>query len=252
MYDTSYYETHLSAHLNRKLAFQRRKEAPTLRGVLGVPYASLSTVIAESEAAHLPGDTEEINQLYSRSLEEGLIAIALLSVCVLETPGPALALADRWLPYLDDVQTADSLGQLVVGPACLSLGLSIVDRIRDSKAANQFTRRAEVMSLMAALPEPIRGPASVALRESLNADEVTFVEGPMDTIIGESLELVQRDDSPVVRKAFSNILRVWTATSFDFVQGWLEHAVPDRHPWIKDGLKRGTREYRRRQRRGTP
>lgn len=248
MYTISYYEMHLGAHANRKLANQRRKEAPTLRGVLGVPYAELSQIIAESELAELPKDRELLNTLYSRSLEEGLIAIALTAVAVLENPEDALELADRWLPYVDDVQTADALGHLVVGPAVLSLAHSPLERLQDPELKNPFQRRAEVMALMAAMPEPIHGPASVALREAFQADEVTFVEEAMDELIGSGLKIVLRDPSPIVRKAFSSVLRSWTACRHDAVQEWISTSVPDRHPWVKDGLERGTREYRRRQR----
>ena len=246
MYPITYYEMHLGAHANRKLAHQRHKEAPTLRGVIGVPYGELTQLIAESELAELPKDTELLNALYSRSLEEGLIAIALTAVVVLEQPNHALELADRWLPYIDDVQTADALGHLVLGPALLSLGLSSVERLQDPELTNPFHRRAEVMALMAAMPEPIRGPAAAALRETLQADEVTFVEQSMDTYIGNGLKVVLRDPSPIVRKAFSNVLRAWTACSCEAVHSWIAQSVPDKHPWVKDGLSRGLREHRRR------
>ena len=248
MYQISYYEMHLGAHANRKLANQRRREAPTLRGVLGIPYAELTQLIAESELAELPKDLDTLNALYSRSLEEGLIAIALVAVSVLEQPQLALELAERWLPYVDDVQTADALGHLVIGPALLSLGLSSDERLQDPELTNPFHRRAEVMALMAAMPEPVRGPAAAALRETLQADEITFVEEAMDAHIANGLLVVLRDPSPIVRKAFSSVLRAWTACSHDAVQAWVSDSVPDRHPWVKDGLSRGLREHRRRMR----
>lgn len=251
MYDLTYYETRLSAHVNRKLAIQRHRESPTLRGTVGVPYSELTKIISESEWAELPQDEEMIKALYSQSLEEGLISISLLSVCVLSTPAVALELANSWVPYLDDVQTADALGHLVIGPASLSLGLDLNERIKQSKDGSPYSRRAEVMSLMAALPEPIHGPAAAGLREYLNAEVVTFVEDPYDKVVGNGLLLVLRDNSPIVRKSFSSVLRAWTACSKDAVDEWVMQSVPDRHPWVKDGLKRGIRERNRRQRKLT-
>ena len=104
---------------------------------------------------------------------------------------------------MDDVQTADALGHLVIGPALLSLGLSSDERLQDPELTNPFHRRAEVMALMAAMPEPVRGPAAAAhWRETLQADEITFVEEAMDAHIANGLWWCSGIPAPLFGRPF--------------------------------------------------
>ena len=62
---------------------------------------------------------EELHKIFWQGFEDGLIAIAYLSLSALEQPNDALAIAERWLLGIDDVETADFLGHLVIGPSLL-------------------------------------------------------------------------------------------------------------------------------------
>ena len=90
-------------------------------------------MINEEDWPSLPQDEETLHRLYGTAHEDGLLSIALLAVCALEQPSEALRLVDRWLPFLDDTETADFLGHLVIGPSALATGESIVVRLRQAE-----------------------------------------------------------------------------------------------------------------------
>jgi len=244
MHSNLYYTTKLLALSNGKIAQKRQREIRGIRGVRGVSNSDLIALINESDWPTLPDDSEILHQLFGTAHEDGLLAIALLAVSALEEPESALILAERWLPYLDDSETADFLGHLVIGPSSLAIGESISERI--SLQESNYAVRAELMACLAALPEPAKGVCAAGLRRKFQVDQITFVEAPIFERIHQAVLATMKSDSPIVKKSLRMVIRCWSSWNPSDVELFFQTHYPNWPNWMKDSWKKGSKIHRRR------
>ncbi len=246
----------LSALLESKsegeLARKRGRDLKPFRGLRGVPHSVLIEVLVEawqSEGVTLPGDEDLLTALFSEAHEDGIVAIGLLAVAALKAPIEALDLFDRWLELVDDVETADALGWLVVGPSLLSSGEPFAETLLDLKnSPRPHQRRIAVMACMAALPVPIEGAAAAALRAQMGERKIAFVEQALSDEIGPVLEAFIRDTGPPVQKALSRVLRTWASFDPDTVEAFINNIRGGVSKVLRAEVELGLRKGRRKPR----
>lgn len=241
----------LQALADVKAGRARMREIRPLRGVRGVPAAALARLLAElwtASPVSLPKDAEALHTLFMSAFEDGLVAIGLVAAALPDSPSAALELALRWVAVVDDHESADALGWLVIGPALLARGVwlpeGLTPLLRDNHAA---ARRAGVMALMAALPEPLVGPAAAGLRARLGLKQLLFVDAPRSAPIGAALALVIRDEDPHVRRAIGRVLRTWGQSDPDAAERFVAGIKGGVSRWMRDEAEQGVRRGRRRE-----
>ena len=211
---------------DRDHARKRGRHLRPLRGIRGVPGKDVVAVLLKAwrhGAPRLPDDSEELQALFSGAFEDGLVAIGLLATVATKKPEEALELAWTWLGMLDDVETADALGWLVIGPALIAEGGapgSELAGLLDQHLAPR--RRVGLAGALAALPVPLEGAAAAALREQIGQRRVAFVPEPMDDIVAEVADAFRFDGTPAVRKALMRLVRTWALSSPDAAEEWLD------------------------------
>lgn len=228
----------------------RMREIRPLRGVRGVPTAALARTLAElwrESPARLPQDAEALHTLFMSAFEDGVVAIGLAAAALPDAPAAARELALRWAALIDDHESADALGWLLLGPALLALGVWLPDGLGELLRSGDATaRRAGVMALLAALPEPIVGPAAAALRERLGTRQLLFVDAPRSSAIDAALSVVVRDEDPRVRRAVGRVLRTWGVYDPDEAERFVLGVRGGVHRWLRDEAALGVRRGRRR------
>ena len=244
MQDITYYTSRLRALSNEKIAKKRQKEIRGIKGVRGVSNSDLIGVINEGDWPVLPQDEETVHRLYGTAHEDGLLAIALLAVCALEQPNAALQLVDRWLPFLDDTETADFLGHLVIGPAALATDEPIALRLQ--QAANPYAVRAELMGVLAALPIPVIGVCVAGLRRKFAVEQVIFVEEPILERVQQAVQETMYSDSPLVRKALRTVIRHWATWDPRGSEDFFVKEYPNWPNWMKESWRKGCKIGRKR------
>ena len=199
MHSAIYYNSKLRALSNAKIAQKKQKEIKGIRGVRGISNQDLIALINEEVWPSLPEDSDTLHMLYGTAHEDGLLAIALLAVAALESPNEALQLVERWLPFLDNTETADFIGHLIIGPSAFALQESITDRITEQE--NPYAIRAELNSCLAAFPTPAKGVCVAGLRKKFAVDDVIFVEEPHLDWVHEAVSCTMRMEHPLIKKA---------------------------------------------------
>jgi hypothetical protein len=210
----------LDALSDADTAKRQSKQVQPLKGVRGTPLSEVARILAaiQLEAPpKLPDDAGELSDLFAAAWEDGLIAVGLLAACVPDAPQTTLDIGLEWVNRIDDTATADALGWLVLGGSCLAAGEPLSSLGRPSHIA---ARRSVVMAAMAALPEPVEGPAASALRARLSQKRVAWVEAPRSEALHAHLTAWWRDESPAVRKAVRRVLRTWTKSDPAAVVVW--------------------------------
>ncbi len=239
----------LEAASSRDHARKRGKHLRPLRGLRGVTGKDMVAVLLKTLRAgrpRLPDDADELQTLFSTAYEDGIVAIGLLSTVATKEPEEALDLAWAWLGMLDDVETADALGWLVIGPALLAEGEGVVDELRGLKDQHiPERRRAALAAALAMLPEPIEGPAAAALRDQVGQKRVAFVAEPLDGIVSEVADAFRHDDSPCVRKALLRLVRSWAYSSPDMAQDWLDDWRGGSPRMVRKEVERAVKKGRR-------
>lgn len=255
MQDPELISDSLEAVSNGHTARKRAKQVQPFRGVRGVAPRDVTRILVASWQAsplRLPDDEELLQTLFMTAFEDGLVAVGLLAAALPDAPADVLDMADELLPHVDDTETADALGWLVLGPGLLATGEGLADGALALKDAPPHRRRAAVMALMTALPEPVQGAAAAALRERMKNRQVVFVE----EVLGEELERgivpFLRDGSPVVRKAVARVLRAWGACDPDRVEALVRDFPGGLSKQLREEAVRGIRKARRPERKRTP
>lgn len=182
-----------------------------LRGVRGVPLAQVSALALKhfhEEPPVLGEDDEALSSLFSTAWEDGLVAIGLLAAAGLGDPEGALDLAMDWADRTDDVETADALGTLIIGPAALALGRPL-EGLGTATHPREETRRAAIVGGLALTPWIITGVAASPLRAKLGTKALRFVEAPRTEALRSLLAAHFRDEAPPVRKAVRRVLTEW-------------------------------------------
>lgn len=255
MHDAATISAALQRVSDRDHARKRGRHLRPMRGLRGVPGKELVGVLLEtwrSGRPVLPDDADELNTLFSTAFEDGLVAIGLLATVATEQPEEALELAWRWLGFLDDVETADALGWLVVGPALLAEGEDVGGELAGLREQQLPSRkRVGLAGALAALPLPVEGPAAAALREQVGERRLAFVGQAVDPVVAEVAEAFRLDPDPSVRKGLVRLVKAWALSSPDEAEAWLEAwrgGVPRAvRPELEKAIKKGRRlEERRR------
>jgi len=215
----------LEALASHDVAKRKSRHLQTLRGLRGVSdgdVARLATSTWLESPPALPADADALTTLFTAAHEDGLVAIGLLGALVPDAPSDALDLGLDWLSRVDDLQTADALGPVVLGPAALSTG-----RLDEVLAAGQRlpraeARRAVVLAALAATPEPLAGPAAAPLRARLDTRTICIVAAPLAPVLAETLPRFLRDPAPSVQKALRHVLRAWRRHDKEAATHWAD------------------------------
>ncbi len=194
-----------------------RQHSRPMRGLRGVKGPDIGLVLRETWEAgpiELPMDAAGLGELFVTAFEDGLVAIGLAAARLPTQPREALELGMAWAEMADDVQTADAIGWLLVGPGLLlSAPTEAAEVLQEFAEAGPSQRRVALAACLAALPVPVEGPAAAALRLQMGVTDVAFVEAPLDTFLDQALEPFLRDAEPQVRKGVGRILRAWATFS---------------------------------------
>ena len=210
----------------RGQARKKGQHIRTLRGVRGVADGDLARLLAAAwteQRPVFPDDEIDLRQLFYGAHEDGILAIGLIAAVLPDDPEEALELGFELLESVDDVQTGDALGWLVLGPGTLQAGRDPSLLLGLAKTLSRPSqRRAVVMSCLAWLPEPLEGPAAAALRARLGQKDIAFVEQPQSEAVHTLVTGMLRDEAPAVRKALRRVLRAWGNADPAAVVAWAE------------------------------
>lgn len=228
------------------------KRIHTLRGIRGTPHGEIAQVAGsswEEDPAVLSDDRDALSELFGAAFEDGLVAIGLLAAATLDDPEEGLDLALEWAERIDDVETADALGWLVVGPAALAAGRPLPEVVRPLLGHRRpEVRRIALAAAMAATPTPVTGPAAAPLRARLDTPQVRFVDtlqvGPLTEILAASL----RDEAPSVRKAARRLLRTWAKLDRDAAREWIDAVPGGVHRMLREVVSPNAKKKPRRRR----
>jgi hypothetical protein len=251
MFDAEIVSERLQALSDKDTARKRGKHLKPFRGLRGTPVSELARTAAElwrSERPKLPDDAEELHTLFCTAHEDGLVAIALVAAMVPDQPYETLELGERWLDLADDLETADALGRLVLGPSLVAAGEPVLEALTQYARGPKAThRRAALMACMSLLPVPLEGPCASALRERVGQRQVVVVAEPWTPLVLQMLALLFRDSDPHVRKAVGRLGRSLAELDPQAVQD-LADGLPGgiskqlRAEWEK-GIRRGSRGH---------
>ncbi|MCB9759297.1 MAG: DNA alkylation repair protein [Alphaproteobacteria bacterium] len=249
MFPASSISETLEKRSERDTARKRLKHMRPLRGLRGTPLAEVTRVLAETWRKHpprLPADEDALHTLFCTAFEDGLVAVGLLAAVTPDAPHEALDLAERWMELVDDTDTAEAIGWLVLGPGLLAAGEPLGASLTGyADHERPYARRAAVLATLAALPEPLSGPAAAALRERMGERRIRFVDAPISAEIEPVIRAFLRDPDPHVRKALSRVLRSWATHDPDAVEAMLADVRGGVPRMLRDEAERGIRKARR-------
>lgn len=238
----------LEAASDGHTARKRAKQVQPFRGVRGVSPADVTKILVATHKASplvLPDDEETLQSLFMTAFEDGLVAVGLLAACLPDSPIDVLDSVDDFVSHIDDTETADAVGWLLIGPGRLATGEGLARGALDLLQTPPHQRRAGVMSLLAGLPEPVQGCAAAALRDRIGTRHVTFVESPMSDEIEDGLTPYLRDQSPIVRKAIARVLRTWATHDPDRVESLVQGFAGGLSKQLREEALKGIRKARR-------
>ncbi len=226
------------------------REVHTLKGVRGVVPGEVARVAASAwkqQATDLDRDEDALAALFSTAFEDGLLAIALLAAAVPDAPDDALEIGLDLLDRVDDHQTADALGWLVLGPARLASGRPLGDLLRAADGREHASpRRAVCASGLALTPEIVKSPSAAALRERLAARQIRFVDDTRSDDLGVLCTHFVRDDAPSVRKILRRVVGAWAVHDPEAATAWAADVRGGIPKMIREELERCARTGRRR------
>lgn len=217
----------LEALSDPTVARKAARQTHTLRGIRGTPHGEIARIGSAAWQEHhpTPADEDALRRLFMSAFEDGLVAVGLLATLVPKHPADALEIGVNWLQLVDEVDTADALGWLVLGPAFAATGPS-VDRLQEllepKKDAHPAVRRALAAMGLAFLPHPIQGPSAAPLRQSLSTKRLQFVDTALSPLLACLCTFFVRDEAPQVRKVLRRILRIWAKADPAAVVAWEE------------------------------
>ncbi len=246
MEDLSVVSESLEALSDTGTARRRRKTHRTLRGARGVPIGEVARIAAATwndRGASLPGDDDALTALFGAAWEDGLVAIGLLGAVIPDAPEEALQLGLEWLERVDDVETADALGWLVLGGALLASGGTLATLPHPD---HPLARRAVVMAGLAATPEPIIGPSASPLRERLGTRTVQWVGEALSPMLATHCTRWCRDEAPTARKALRRVLRAWADSDPVALAAWGDGLHGGLPRLLADEVRRAGRRAARR------
>ncbi|MFT5587416.1 MAG: hypothetical protein ACI9VR_005026 [Cognaticolwellia sp.] len=233
----------------RDVARKRGKHIKAFRGVRGVPVPEITQVLVKAwnPKLNLIEDGETLHTLFCTAHEDGLVAVGLLAAMVPDEPMASLEMVDRWVGMVDDTETADALGWMVLGPALLAAREPWLASLRTFRTEHAWgARRMAVMAGMALLPVPLQGMCAAALRERMGMTRLQFVAEADSPAIHELLHVFLRDEDPRVIKAFIRVARSWGESDPDACEAWLDTVRGGVAKRLRQELERGVKKGRRR------
>lgn len=203
--------------------------------------SEVTKLIDASKPAVLPRDRKELNILFSQAYEDGLVAIALLSVAAISQPQSSLEIAERWSLMIDDALSADALGTLVIGPCLLRLGSPFLARWLDTD--KPYARRAEIMGLLAGVPECPKGPCVAALRAHFNAKDILFSESVQPSVVHALMHAMTHPFfAPIEKKALIRVLACVAFHAPDQMGEALQTAPTNLPKWQRAAVLKGIKQ----------
>lgn len=239
----------LRHHTDPDLGRKRGRHIRPLRGLRGVSGAGIVDVLVGAwrhGPPDLMDDAPALQTLFTTAFEDGIVALGLVAAVVPDDPGGALELAWEWLEMVDEVETADVLGGLVLGPALMASSPDPADELialRQERRPAQ--RRVALAAARSALPLPITGPAAAALRARLGTKHIAFVAEPHLDLVSAVSAAFYRDDAPLVRKAWMRLQK--DRARFDpegveaLLAGWRGGAPKAVRTELDKAIKKGRR-----------
>jgi hypothetical protein len=237
----------LDTNSDRGLATRKSQHVQPLRGLRGTPASEVAKCIAKiwrKEKPSLFDSADDLHSLFLTAHEDGLVAIGIAAAGLTDDADIAMDLATRWLDMTDDVETADAIGWLLLGPALLTTG-SWGSINRWAGDHRPVVRRAAVMACMSALPVPIEGPAAAGLRERAGEKHLTIVDAPQSRLVSSVMARTFRDSDPLVLKAVARVLRSWGENDPEAVVVFLENIVGGIAKRLREHAQKGIRKGRR-------
>ena len=230
------------------VALRRMKQIQPLKGLRGVPLGDVAQVAAEvyrQTPMQLPDDFDVLHSLFCTAHEDGLVAIALASAAAVDEPEEGLELGMRWLEMVDDLETADALGWLLIGPAlqALSSGDELVSMAKDERP---MVRRAGVIGCLSALPVRVEGPAAACLRERAGERHIQMVDAPNSPLLAKVMLRGVRDRDSHVLRAVGRVLRGWGESDPNAVTQFVATCPGGMPKRLREQAEKGARKGRRR------
>jgi hypothetical protein len=230
------------------VATRRMKQVQPLKGLRGVPLGDVASIAAEfyrRAPARLPADYEQLHSLFCTAHEDGLVAIGLAAAAAIDEPEEGLELGLRWLEMVDDLETADALGWLLVGPCLMAQhsGGELLGMVKDDRP---MVRRAGVMGCLAALPVRVEGPAAACLRERAGERHIQMVDEPASDLLAKVMGRAIRDSDSHVLRAVGRVLRGWGEADPDATETFLSTTPGGIAKRLREQAEKGIRKGRRR------
>ena len=234
----------LDENSDRGLATRKSQHVQPLRGLRGTPSGEIARLISKiwrKDSPPLFESADDLHRLFLTAHEDGLVAIGIAAAGLTDDADIALDLANRWLGMTDDVETADAIGWLLLGPGLLATG-GAGTLTRQAKDHRPMIRRAAVMACMAALPVPIEGPAAAGLRARVGEKHISIVDSPQSEVVGSVMNCTFRDTDPLVLRAVGRVLRTWGECDPDAVTAFLENISGGIAKRLREQAQRGIRK----------
>lgn len=223
--DESLISETLDALSDAATARKAARNVSTLKGIRGTPHSEIARLGAAvwQEQAPTLDDEEALSRLFSSGWEDGLLAVGLLAALVPDGPAECFDIAGDWLTRVDDLQTADMLGWIVLSQAFAASGADpgrLKTFVEEHRNAHPAVRRAIASMALGFMPVPLEGSAVAPLRRRHGSTDLVFVEEPLSELVSVIAHGVLRDESPAVRKALRRVLRAWVKTDPAAVVAW--------------------------------
>ena len=229
------------------VALRRMKQIQPLKGLRGVTLGDVAQVAAEvfrRKPLVLPDDFDVLHDLFCTAHEDGLVAIALAAAAAVDEPEDGLDLGLRWLDMVDDLETADALGWLLIGPSlqALSSADELAAMVKDERP---MVRRTAVMGCLSALPVRVEGPAAACLRERAGERHIQMVDAPDSVLLAKVMLLAVRDRDPHVLRAVGRVLRGWGESDPEAVAEFVANCPGGMPKRLRELAEKGARKGRR-------
>ena len=229
------------------VALRRMKQIQPLKGLRGVTLGDVAQVAAEfykRKPLVLPDDFDTLHDLFCTAHEDGLVAIALAAAAAVDEPEDGLDLGLRWLDMVDDLETADALGWLLIGPSLQAM--SSVDELASmAKDERPMVRRTAVMACLSALPVRVEGPAAACLRERAGERHIQMVDAPDSRLLAKVMLRAVKDRDPHVLRSVGRVLRGWGESDPDSVADFIASCPGGMPKRLRELAEKGVRKGRR-------
>ena len=228
-----------------RVAQRRMKQLRPLRGLRGVAPGEVARIAADAwrQGIRLERDAEALAELFGGAHEDGLVALGLCAAAAQDAPDVALELIEEWMSQVDDLETADALGWIVLGAASTTVSTLLDWSLDLSKDGHPVRRRVGVAIGLSMTLERIEGPAASPLRDRLQARHVAIGHTP--SALGQLASAFVQDDSPHVQKALARLLRAWATVEPVAAPAWADAQAGGIRRALSAAIAKGARRGER-------